>query len=193
MKFNNKLKLVEYLQVVNEIANEFFDENTYEYTPQIGEMFAVCAYFNHCVELEETDDIVIHPIEDIMDMQQLYDNVEFMKHYNEAILDYDGHISLLFGCAYDQAKDIVEYKKSDANAFATAISSGMGAILKSFRDTFSDEDMAKFTDIAKQITEGKLSSEAIVEAYGNSDRFKEKTEELNAHHEPSVIPFPQKK
>ena len=128
-----------------------------------------------------------------MDMQQLYDNAEFMKHYNEAILDYDGHISLLFGCAYDQAKDIVEYKKSDANAFATAISSGMGAILKSFRDTFSDEDMAKFTDIAKQITEGKLSSEAIVEAYGNSDRFKEKTEELNASHEPSVIPFPQKK
>lgn len=193
MKFNNKLNLVEYLQVVNEIAQEFFDSNTYEYTPQIGEMYAVCAYFNHCVELEDSDDIKVHPIEDIMDMQQLYDNEEFMKHYNEAILNNDDIASLLFGNAYYQAKDIVEYKKSDANAFATAISLGMEAILKSFKNIFSDEDINKFADIAKQITEGKLSSEAIVEAYGNSDRFKEKTEELNASHKPSVIPFPQKK
>lgn len=193
MKFNNKLNLVEYLQVVNEIANEFFDANTYEYTPQIGEIFAVCVYFNHCVELEDTDEIVIHPIEDIMDMQQLYDNEEFMKHYNEAILNNDDIASLLFGNAYYQAKDIVEYKKNDANAFATAISSSMDAILKSFKESFSDEDITKFADIAKQIAEGKISNEAIVEAYGNSDRFKEKTEELNATPEPTVIPFPQKK
>ncbi len=193
MKFNNKLNLVEYLQVVNEIANEFFDMNTYEYTPQVGEMYAVCAYFNHCVELEDTDEIKTHPIVDIMDMQQLYDNEEFMKHYNDAIYNYNIGTSLLFGNAYDQAQDIVEYKKSDANAFATAISTGMDAILKSFRESFSDEDITRFTDIAKQIKDGKLSSEAIVEAYGNSERFKEKTEELNASSEPPVIPFPQKK
>lgn len=192
MKFNNKLNLVEYLQVVNEIANEFFDENTYEYTPQIGEMFAICAYFNHCVELEETDDIKTHPIVDIMDMEQLYDNDEFMKHYYEEIWD-ENNYKLTFGNAYDKAMDIVEYKKNDANAFATAISSGMGAILKSFRDSFSDEEIKKFTEIAEQVTNGKLSGEAIVEAYGNSERFKEKTEELKASSEPSVIPFPQKK
>ena len=185
MKFNNKLNLVEYLQVVNEIAQEFFDSNTYEYTPQIGEMYAVCAYFNHCVELEDSDDIKVHPIEDIMDMEQLYDNEEFMKHYNEAILNNDDIASLLFGNAYNQAKDIVEYKKSDANAFATAISLGMEAILKSFKNIFSDEDINKFADIAKQISNGKLSNEAIVEAYENSSRFKGNTKEL----ESTIIPF----
>lgn len=192
MKFNNKLNLVDYLQVVNEITNEFFDANTYEYTPQIGEMFAICAYFNHCVELEEEDEIKTHPIVDIMDMEQLYDNDEFMKHYYEEIWN-ENNYKLTFGNAYDKAIDIVEYKKSDANAFATAIASGMGAILKSFKDSFSDDEIKRFTEIAEQVTNGKLSGEAIVEAYGNSDRFKEKTEELSTSSEPTVIPFPQKK
>ena len=57
----------------------------------------------------------------------------------------------------------------------------------------SDEEIKKFTEIAEQVTNGKLSGEAIVEAYGNSDRFKEKTEELKTSYEPSVIPFTQKK
>lgn len=191
MKYNNKLNLVEYLQVVNKIVGEYFDANTYEYTPQIGEISAVCTYFNYCVELEDTDDIKIHPIVDIMDMQYLYDNVDFMTHFNEEI-DAPVFASFTFGNAYDKAMDIIEYKKNDANSFATAISSSMDAILKSFKDSFSDSDIEKFTEIATQITSGKLSNEAIVEAYGNSDRFKENTESLISD-EPDVIPFPKKK
>ena len=194
MKYNNKLDLVEYLQVVNEIANEFFDANTYEYTPQIGEMYAVCAYYNHCVELEDTDDMTTHPIEDIMDMQQLYDNEEFMNEYNCAIDDDGWYVaSLSFGNAYIQAKSIVEYKKRDANAFATAITACFDAILKSFRNSFSDEEINKLTEIAGQIVHGKLSSEAIVEAYGNSKRFDDNTEELNASSDHKVIQFTDNK
>lgn len=186
MKFNDKLNLVEYIQVVNEIANEFFDSNTYEYTPQIGEIYSVCAYFNHCVELEDSDMIKTHPIEDIMDMQQLYDNEEFMEHYNSAISNYDRSISLLFGNAYWQAIDIVDYKKNDANSFAIAISAGMNAILKSFKDSFSDDDINKYIEIAKQITNGNFSSEMILNAYENK-HFQDKEDKSN------VIPFSQNK
>lgn len=193
MKFNNKLNLVEYLQVVNEIAQEFFDVNTYEYTPHIGEIYAVCAYYNHCVELEDTDHIKVHPIEDLSDMQQLYDNLEFMAHFWQEIDGTESiETSFTFGHAYEQALDIVDYKKSDANSFAIAITSGMEAILKAFRESFSDDEIKKFTNIAQQVVEGKLSNQAIVDAYGNSDRFKENTEKLQGE-DNVVIPFPQKK
>ena len=191
MKYNNKLNLVEYLKVVNEIVNEFFDMATDEYTPQIGEIYAVCAYFNHCVKLENKDEIKVHPIEDIMDMDQLFDNNEFMSHYNYAVYNYEIDTPYLtFGRAYEQAKSIVEYKKNDANQFATAIVVGLEAVLKSFKESFSEEDVAKIAEIAKEISSGKLSNESIVKAYENSERFKENTAEMKTN---TVVQFPDNK
>lgn len=191
MKYNNKLNLIEYFQVIDEIVDQHFNMETYEYAPQFGELFAVCAYFNHCVELEESDSFEIHPIEDMMDMADLLEDKDFMEHFQNEVDGYDAiKTSLTFGHAYDKAIEIVEYKKNDANAFATAISSGMDAILKSFRDSFSDDEIERFTNIAQQVVDGKLSNEAIVDAYEKSDRFKENTESLS---EPTIIPFPQKK
>ena len=189
MKYNNKLNLVEYLQTVNEIVAEYFDSEKYEYSPHVGEMYVVCAYFNHCVELEEDDVIKQHPIDDILDMQQLYDNEDFMEHFNNEIDSYDAvNFNLTFGHAYQNAMDIVESKKSDANAFATAISASMNAILQAFRNSFSDSDIQKFTDIAQQVLNGKISNEAIVNAYEHSERFKENTEEVN---KAKIVSFPQ--
>ena len=190
MKFDNKLNLVEYLQVVSEITSEFFDEETYEYTPQIGEMYALCLYFNHCVEIEENDGITLNHITDISDMEQLYGNEELMKHYEDEIWSDVGTTALTFGNAYEKAKEIVEYKKNDANAFATAITESINAILKSFRESFTEEDVMKISDIAKQITSGKLSNESIVKAYENSSRFKDNTKELNDSQ--NIVQFPTK-
>ena len=194
MKYNNKLNLVEYVQIVNEIAKEFFDEDGYEFTPQVGEIYAVCAFFNHCVELEETDKIKKHPIIDMADMQELFDDEDFMKHFNDEINHSDNVVnaSLTFGHAYNHVLDIVDFKKNDANSFATAIASGMSSILKSFRESFSDEEINKFTSIAQQVIEGKISNQGIVDAYANSDRFKENTKSIENETQ-VVIPFPQKK
>ena len=191
MKYNNKLDLIEYFQVIDEIVEQHFDTNTNEYVPQFGELFVVCAYYNHCVELEDSDDFKIHPIEDMMDMEELLKNEDFMAHFQNEIDRFEiVETSLTFGHAYDKAMDIIQYRKNDANSFATAISLGMDAILKSFRESFSDEEIQKFTGIAQQVVDGKLSNEAIVDAYEHSDRFKENTDSLS---EPTVIPFPSKK
>lgn len=174
MKYNNKLSLTDYLQVINNIVNEYFDIDTKEYTPQVGEIFAVCEFYNRCVELEENEKDKIQPITNIMDAQMLFDNEEFIGRFSSEVDGYySDDASLTFGHAYRVALDIVENKKSDANAFATALSLGLDAILKSFTDTFTDEKIQKLSEIGKQIMDGKISNEAIVEAYGNSDRFKQ--------------------
>lgn len=177
MKYHYKLNLIEYIQVVNEIVQDYFDPVTYEYTPHIGELHAVSVYYNHCVELEKGDSMPAQPITDIKDMQRLLDDEEFMVNYVEATL-YSGGLAT-FSDAYDKAMDIVEYKKSDANSFALAISTGMGAVIDSLRGVLENVDVDKFAQIAKEISSGKISNEAIAEAYSNSDRFKSNTESIN--------------
>ena len=180
MKYNSQLNLIEYIQVVNSIEQDYFDDNTYEYTPHIGEIHAVCEYYNNCAEPEEADEFPNQPVTDITEMEKLYNNKDFMKHFYDEINNPDvNNASFTFGHAYKQAMDIVNYKKSDANSFATAISASMDSILKSFRDSFSDKEIQTFTNIAKDITSGKLSSESIVKAYENSARFATNTQEVN--------------
>lgn len=194
MKYNNKLDLVKYLQLVEEISNEYFDMSTYEYVPHIGELYSVCAYFNNCVELEDIDEIKKHPITDLMDMQMLYDNKDFMEHYRREIMSgYQEGMTLTFGSAYVQAMEIVDYKKNDANSVAIAISATMSSILKSFRDSFNDESISKITEIAQQIVEGKITNESIIDAYEKSDRFKANTESINETPNDNILPFPSKK
>ena len=178
MKFNNKFDLVEYLQVVTEIVQDYFDLNTHEYMPHIGEINSVCVYYNHCVEPEDYDELP-HPITDIHDMEKLFNNVEFMAHYRSEVNDYIDEFGLTFGAAYDKAMDIVEYKKTDANSFAYVITSGLNAALESFTDALGNINLENLTGIAKDISSGKLSNESIAEAYSHSDRFKSNTEDLN--------------
>ena len=177
MKFDNKLNLKDYFQVINDIVGQYFNEETNEYTPQFGEAYALCTFFNLCVELEDKDEIKKQPIDDIMDMQSLYDCDELMQEFWDEIDGYGSlSHSLTFGNAYQKAMEIVDFKKNDANSFATAISASFDAILKSFRESFSDDTINNFTEIAQNIADGKLSEEAIIKAYDNSDRFKENTE-----------------
>ena len=189
MKYNNKLNLNDYFQVIHDIVDEYFDKDTFEYAPQFGEAFALCAYFNNCVELEDSDTIKTHPIDNILEVQHLYDDEDFMNHFMDEVACVNNIVpSLTFGNAYNKAMDIVEFKKNDANSYATAISASIDAVLKSFRETFSESDIRKFAEIAQQIKDGKLSEEAIVEAYGNSDRFKANTALLNEGNATIALP-----
>ena len=179
MKFNNKLSLIDYITVIGNIVNQFFDSETSEYTPQVGEIYAVCEYYNYCVTLEDGEDDKVHPIEDIMKAEALFDNVDFMVQYNNEINGSDyftEEVNLTFGHAYHVALDIVENKKSDANAFANAITLGLKAIFSSFTESFSNENLQKLAEIGKQIADGDITSEVIAKAYEKSSRFKNLTE-----------------
>lgn len=187
MKYNNKLNLGQYIQVVKDMANEFFDIETGEYTPHIGELYAACLYFNLCVELEETDEFKTQPITDISDIEQLLNNKEFCdQFYKETTFD-DSYIS--FGNAYMHALSIVEYRKRDANSFAEAVSKGLEAVLKAFRESFSDSEIEKIIKLANDIKSGTISNESIAEAYSNTVRYKEVSEDKSDDATERIINF----
>jgi len=197
MKFKERLSINEYIQVVNEIADNYFDLTTGEYYPHIGEIQAVCIFYNHCVELEEDDAIKVHPIVLLDDMQILFKDEEFMKRYNRAISE-KGRFRLNFTNAYNAAMEIVRHRNNDANALTTAIDLGVRNAFKSLADVFTTDDIKALTDVASQVVGGVITPEAIVKAYENSERFKENTESLltkeeNTEEVENVIPMPEKK
>ena len=165
MKFNNKLNLVDYLKVVNEITSDFFDDETYEFTPHVGEINALRAYYDHCVELEEGEGEK-KPIENIMDMQELYDNIDLMSEFVKQTSDIENmDIDLTFGHAYYNAMEIVSYKKASANSFANATTYAIKSVLDAFKSSFSEEEVNKIYELAKQISSGKITNQGIVDAY----------------------------
>ena len=48
MKFNNKLKLPQYIKLVDEIVEGYFEQTTGEYVPHIGEIHMAYLYFKNC-------------------------------------------------------------------------------------------------------------------------------------------------
>lgn len=170
MKFKNKFNINEYIQVVNEIADGFFDIETGEYYPHMGEIQAMCIFYNHCAELERTDPINVHPITMLEDMQVLLNIEEFVKRYNRMTTE-KGRFKLDFTNAYNAAMEIVRHRNNDATAITIAIEKGVRNALKALGEMFSVDDVKSFMGIASQIADNGDIGEAIVKAYENSNRF----------------------
>lgn len=203
MKFNSKLSITDYVGVVEELASNYFNIATGEATPHIGNIYSVYVYFKYCVESEEGDTVTQdtiniideegNPSIDLNELQKLFDDEKFMARYQKDIDVYcrsEEVFRLDFAHAFVDANEYAKNKANSAHAVSAAISNSIAGIMKAFRESFSDETINGLTELAKDIKDGKLSEEAIVEAYGNSERFAKKTQELEGS---KIIKLPEKR
>ena len=203
MKFNSKLSITDYVGVVEELASNYFNSATGEATPHIGNIYSVYVYFKYCVESEEGDTVTQDTINiideegntsiDLNELQKLFDDEKFMARYQKDIDVYcrsEEVFRLDFAHAFVDANEYAQNKANSAHAVSAAISNSIAGIMKAFRESFSDETINSLTALAKDIKDGKLSEEAIVEAYGNSERFARKTQELEGS---KIIKLPEKR
>lgn len=204
MKFNNRLSITGYVNVVEELASNYFNSTTGEATPHIGNLYSVYVYFKYCVESEEGDIVTQDTINitdeegeqsiDLNELQKLFDDKNFMTNYHNAIDIFWSEDDCLFcfdfAHAFVDANEYAKNKANSAHAVSAAISNSIAGIMKAFRESFSDETINGLTELAKDIKDGKLSEEAIVEAYGNSERFARKTQELEGS---KIIKLPEKR
>ena len=203
MKFNSKLNITDYVGVVEELASNYFNSATGEATPHIGNIYSVYVYFKYCVESEEGDTVTQDTINiideegntsiDLNELQKLFDDEKFMARYQKDIDVYcrsEEVFRLDFAHAFVDANEYAQNKANSAHAVSAAISNSIAGIMKAFRESFSDETINSLTELAKDIKDGKLSEEAIVKAYGNSERFAKKTQELEGS---KIIKLPEKR
>ena len=181
MKFNNKLKLADYIRLVDEIVEGYFNSETGEYLPHIGEIHTMYLYFKNCAIAEDGDEITPENIDtdgdtDFEKLEKIADDADFIDKFEGALFcQHDGYFG--FGNAYYNAMKIVESRVENGGLLVQRIINGMTNIADMLSGTFTEENIQTIAQAMNDIKEGKLSAESIADAYANSERFKQNTED----------------
>lgn len=176
MKINTEFNIIDYMMLVNEMVEEYFSSDG-EYTPHLGELNAMRLFYNKCVTDYELEDEIPRPIDDTLDLEKVVADEQFIANYNKAIKPCISR-KLDFSNAYKDAHDIVQYRLSTAATIASSIENSIKEGLSLITEMLSDDTLKSFENIAKEIANGQLTEEAIVNAYDNSNRFSKNTEVL---------------
>lgn len=170
MVVDTNLGIVDFLQVVNDIALEYFDVDGV-YQPHIGMLNAMRVFYNICVKESQFDDEYGHDIFDAFDMENIMKDEDFILEFNRAI--NPSYVKLDFANAYIRALEIVENKKTSLGAAIDAIRNLIFRLMDYADGIFKDENLDKIADIAEKISAGKINAGTLVEAYTQSQRFKD--------------------
>lgn len=184
MKFNNKLKLADYVRLVDEIVEGYFDKTTGEYVPHIGEIHMAYLYFKNCVIAEDGDEVTPENIDTDGDVD--FEKLEAVLNDPVFMSATDGGY-LGFSNAYYNAMKIVDARVENGGLAVQRIINGITNVAEMLSGTFTEENVQAFAKAVEDIQNGKLSAESIANAYANSDRFKENTEDSK------IIELPQQK
>ena len=192
MKFNNKLKLSQYIKLVDEIVEGYFEQTTGEYVPHIGEIHMAYLYFKNCVIAEEGDEVTPENIDtdgdvDFEKLEAVLNDPTFIHAIEDNVFCGIPDEYLDFGNAYHNAIAIITARVENGGLAVQRIVNGITNIAEMFSGTFTEENIQVIAQAVEDIRNGKLSAESIANAYANSDRFKENTDEAK------VIELPQQK
>lgn len=166
----NNVDIVVYSAAVQDIVDKFFDDEN-NYTPQFGRANAVGVFFNYFVDTESFDNYFANTDKKI-NIDFLLANADCMKIYNKA-LECDGKYNLNFANAYTDAIEIVKQKNASFGTVIDNIKNAVTFISDKISPAFSGDNIIKLSEIAKEVSNGKLNAESIIEAYGNSQRLKD--------------------
>ena len=167
IKVNTKLDIIEYITIVDSIVAEYFNEYG-DYTPHYGRLNSMRVFYNTCVLSDIAN--VPHDVTDALQMKDLVADADFVAAFDEAIENYTGS-AFNFTNAYNDAMSIVEAKKTSADKVVGVIKAIVTDLVNAIAETISGDNLEKFNEIAKEISKGKMSEQAIVNAFGNSEIF----------------------
>jgi hypothetical protein len=192
MKFNNKLKLPQYIKLVDEIVEGYFEQTTGEYVPHIGEIHMAYLYFKNCAIAEDGDEVTPENIDvdgdvDFVKLEAVLNDPTFMHAIENNVFCGMPDEYLDFGNAYHNAIAIITARVENGGLAVQRIINGIKNVADTLAGTFTEETVKAIAKAVEDIQNGKLSAESIANAYANSDRFKENTDEAK------IIELPQQK
>lgn len=161
MTVNTKLNLYEYVAAVQEIANEYFDEEG-NYRPHYGILNAMRVFYNMCVRISKFDGVLPHDFVDLSQVEQLAADDEFIDEFNAALIA--DRIDTSFANAYRDAQEIVEYRKHSVGNIID--------ILKvQFNKLLAEIGAVDVNELVTTVKNGDVDK--LISKYGESERFKE--------------------
>lgn len=165
-----KFSIVEYTIMVESIVDGFFGIDG-EYQPHIGMANAMRLFYNSCVKHSKFDDEIPHNFTDIMLVDKLAEDDELMTAFNDA-LDDCRPFRFSFGNAFYNANDMIQTKKDSFANTIEMIKNALLSAIESIKNVMTQENIDAATQIAEEISSGKIDFGKIMEAYAGSPEFK---------------------
>ena len=180
IEFENKIELAEFLAITEIIADGYFNEAG-EYVPHYGILNAYRVFYNVCVTKSPYDETYGHDIVNIEELDEIVSDEEFVTEFETCV--NSGKQGLTFSAAFNNAMQMVDARKSSIGSAVTMIVDAIQGIADRAKSVMSDENMQHIASIAKDIGNGKITADDIVNAYGK--QLEEKARIIN------VMPAPK--
>lgn len=162
IEYRNKLELAEYLALAEIIADGYFDVDG-QYAPHYGTLNAYRMFYNMCVTKSKYDEKYGHEVS-LEEAAEIISDDEFISKFDTCVRSDCG--GLTFSAAYRAAMDMVCQRKSSIGSAVTLITELIKDVSDKISNVMSGENLARIELIANDIKEGKLSADAVVDAYG---------------------------
>lgn len=171
IEFKNKIEMAEYFAITEVIADGYFDAAG-SYVPHYGIMNAYMVFYNLCVTNSPYDEKYQHNVTNIDELDEIISDVDFLEAFENCV--NSGEKGSTFSAAFENAMKIIEARKSSIGSAVTMIVDAIQTIAERAKGVMSDENMKNIAAIAKDIGNGKITADAIVEAYGKQIEEKAK-------------------
>lgn len=176
MKVETNLSLVDFVAVIEALADGFFDDDG-AYAPHMGLINAMRVFYNVCVVESRFDDEIPHDFVDVMLVEKLAKDDEFYTAFKDACLlgAYDERLT--FATAYEKATDIADKR---CKSVLYSIAPALEVIAQSLSRALSGVNIKEFNDVLDKMRENGIDAKAIWDAYTESAAFAgNKPEEAN--------------
>lgn len=169
---DTKLGIVDFIVLVESIVDGYFDDEG-EYQPHIGMANTMRLFYNKCVKHSDYDSEIPHDFTDIMLVDKLAADKEFIIEYNRALNGNDYCDSCFdFGNANDLAEDMVHQKIMSFAPTIESLKKTLLSVVESIKDVMTPENLDAATSIAKDVTSGKIDYTKIMNSFAGSPEFK---------------------
>lgn len=162
---NDNVDMVTYGAAVKSIVDGFFNEDG-EYVPHFGRANAVGVFFQYFVDEESIDEYFTGNT-GVIDLDSLLADDECMRVYNNAMFAGNSY-RLNFVNAYKDAMEIVGIRTSTIAGVAEMFRKIIVEAINGFSSVMTEENINKLAKISDEISDGKLSADSIVEAFGKA-------------------------
>lgn len=169
---DTKLNIAEYIVTVRDIASAYFDDKC-NFQPYIGDLNAMRIFYAVCVKDSPYEGTLLHEEDDLSKFEELFADEDFISAYNDAICFGAECIMLNFANAYNSAREMIETKKTSADRIINYLSYVVEDIANRISPTMSEDTLNKVMQISSDIKEGRISAQAVADAYSNTKRFED--------------------
>ena len=161
------VSIVDYVELVNEIVDGYFDLLSGEYQPHLGIANCMQIFYNQFYKNKDEEDIVTVDL-----FEPVVQTESFMKSFNDALIPTES-FAYDFAHAYIDAMDIVDTKKNSIERMISGLRSGIMDILNTITPILSQDNIDKLLELSSKVSSGEVTAEKILDTYKDSKYYKE--------------------